>query len=264
LAEVENLETAVAETKIAVSDSKFQVIEKISLDRVSFMYPGKEQPALDGITCEVPLGCRVGIVGLSGAGKSTLAGVLAGLVAPSSGHMLVDGRQLTPETMPVYRQRIGYVPQSAFIMNGTLAQNIAFSEWGKPVNKQKVLYAAELAALDFIHDNPQGIEMPLSSNSQLSGGQMQRVSIARALYVSPQVLILDESTSALDLATERAVLQTIESLPGNLIVFMIAHRLSTVEHCDEIWWLEQGRLRQKGSTAEVLPEYMTYLANHSI
>jgi ABC-type multidrug transport system fused ATPase/permease subunit len=178
--------------------------------------------------------------------------------------MLTDGLQLTPAALSAYRQRIGYVPQSAFIMAGTLAQNIAFSEWGKTIDREKVLATAELAALDFIRDNPQGIDMPLSAGSQLSGGQMQRVSIARALYVAPQVLILDESTSALDLATERAVLQTVEGLSSNLIVFVIAHRLSTVERCDEIWWLEEGRLRQRGPVAEVLPEYAAYLANRPV
>jgi len=263
LTEVENLEAAV-ETETVLPDNTFQVMEKISLDTVSFRYPGKERFALDGVTCDARLGRRIGIVGLSGAGKSTLASVLAGLVAPSSGCMLVDGRQLTPATLPAYRQRIGYVPQSAFIMNGTLAQNIAFSEWGKSINKEKVLHAAELAALDFIHENPQGIEMSLSAGSQLSGGQMQRVSIARALYVSPQIIILDESTSALDLATERAVLHTIENLPRDLIVFVIAHRLSTVERCDEIWWLEGGRLRQQGPAAKVLPEYTAYLASRPV
>jgi ABC-type multidrug transport system fused ATPase/permease subunit len=264
LAEVENLEASVAKAEYVLCDTPFQIAEKISLDGVSFSYPDKKRPALDGITCDVHVGRKIGIVGLSGAGKSTLVSVLAGLVTPSAGHMLVDGRQLTPATQISYRQRVGYVPQSAFIMNGTLAQNIAFSEWGKTIDKQKVLYAAELAALDFIHESPQGIEVPLSAGSQLSGGQMQRVSIARALYVSPQVLILDESTSALDLATERAVLQTIENLPRDLIVFVVAHRLSTVERCDKIWWLESGRLRQQGSVAEVLPEYTAYLASRPV
>ena len=264
LEEVEKLETIIAEAETALPDAGFQMREKISLEALSFSYPGKERLALDGITCDARLGRRIGIVGLSGAGKSTLAVVLAGLVAPSAGQMLVDGRELEPAALAAYRQRIGYVPQAAFIMNGTLAQNIAFSEWGRPVDREKVLHAADLAALDFIHESPQGIEMPLSAGSQLSGGQMQRVSIARALYVAPQVLILDESTSALDLATERAVLQTIESLPRDLIVFVIAHRLSTVERCDEIWWLEQGRLRQQGPVAEVLPEYTSYLASLAV
>jgi len=259
LAEVENLEAAAVDPATLSPDPAFLMREKISLDAVSFMYPGQERLALKAVTCEAPMGCRVGIVGLSGAGKSTLAGVLAGLVAPSAGRLLVDGRPLTPAALAAYRQRVGYVPQSAFIMNGTIAQNIAFSEWGQPVDRQKVLRAAELAALDFIHDTSQGFELPIGLGSQLSGGQMQRVSIARALYVSPQVLILDESTSALDLATERAVLQTIENLPRNLIVFVIAHRLSTVERCDEIWWLERGQLRKRGPVAEVLPEYTAYL-----
>ncbi|MDL2216905.1 ABC transporter ATP-binding protein/permease [Desulfovibrio sp. OttesenSCG-928-M14] len=260
LAEVEKLEAAVEESQAALRDNTFHINEKIALENISFLYPGREQCALEGVSCEATLGRKIGIVGLSGAGKSTLAGILSGLIMPTDGQLLVDGKTLTPEVLLNYRQRIGYVPQAAFIMEGTLAQNIAFSEWGKPIDMQRVAHAAELAALDFINSTPQGLEMQLSASGQLSGGQMQRVSIARALYVAPQVLIFDESTSSLDLATESAILQTIASLPDDLIVFVIAHRLSTVEHCDEIWWLDGGRLRKRGPVSEVLPEYTTYLA----
>mgnify|MGYP001027278126 CR=1 FL=1 len=137
------------------------------------------------------------------------------------------------------------------------AANVAFSQWGKPYDAEKVSRACRMAALDLVEHDPRGIEYPIGERgSGLSGGQAQRVSIARALYAAPDILILDESTSALDLGTESAIMETIAALKGQLTIIIIAHRLSTVEHCDRLIWMESGCIHRIGTPQEILPEYM--------
>ena len=175
----------------------------------------------------------------------------------SSGILHVDGKELSPEERAAYIRSIGYVPQSPYILQGTVAANVAFSQWGKPYDAEKVARACRMAALDLVEKDPRGIEYPIGERgSGLSGGQAQRVSIARALYAAPDILILDESTSALDLGTESAIMETIAALKGQLTIIIIAHRLSTVEHCDRLIWMENGRIHRIGTPQELLPEYM--------
>ena len=141
-------------------------------------------------------------------------------------------------------------------MAGSIAENVAFSEWGKPWDAERVRKACRMAALDIVETDPRGIEYPIGENGAgLSGGQAQRVSIARALYAEPEILILDESTSALDQQTEAAIMATINSLREQLTIIIIAHRLSTVEQCDQLFWVENGRLKKQGPSTAILAEY---------
>ena len=159
---------------------------------------------------------------------------------------------------------VGYVAQNPYVAPGTLAQNVAFSQWGRPYDEERVRQACRMAHLDIADQRPEGINLPIGEGgSGLSGGQLQRLSIARALYASPHLLILDEATSSLDMGVEAAIMKTITSLPRSMTLAIIAHRLSTVESCDSILWLRDGETAMYGPPSEVLPHYREYLrASH--
>ncbi|MBQ3060493.1 MAG: ATP-binding cassette domain-containing protein [Desulfovibrio sp.] len=234
----------------------FRLEQEISLQDVSFRYPGSETDSLQRITLRIPVGRKIGIIGPSGAGKSTLVGILSGLLRPASGKLLVDGQGLDPARAAAFARMVGYVPQSPFLFAGTLAENVAFSEWGKPWDAKRVRDACNKAAIDFIDTHPKGLEQPIGENGAgLSGGQAQRVCIARALYARPRLLIFDEATSALDQANENSIQQTILALADEVTCIIIAHRLSTVEQCEHVLWMEKGRIVMCGTAADVLAAY---------
>ena len=235
----------------------------IQFKHVSFRYPQaakNDGDALHNICITIPKGAKVGFIGTSGAGKSTLIGIFTGLFAPTQGHLLIDGHPLTPTLRAGWMEGIGYVPQSTFLLNATIAQNIAFSQWGKTVDVPRVMECCRMAAMDFVHDLPEGVNTIIGERGiRLSGGQVQRISVARALYKNPHTLIFDEATSALDGAAEQAIQQTINSLQGNMTLVVVAHRLSTVESCDHLYWIDQGAVRLDGKPDEVLSIYTQYL-----
>ena len=198
----------------------------------------------------------IGLIGPSGAGKSTIVSLLTGLYTPSSGRILVDGQELDDSLRAGWMRGIGYVPQSPFLLNGSLAENIAFSQWGQKIDRQRVEECCRMAAMDFVDDLEDGIDTIIGERGvRLSGGQLQRVSIARALYRRPQLIIFDEATSALDRATEQAIQQTIEGLREYTTVVIIAHRLTTMENCDWLYWVEKGEINQEGDGSTLLPLY---------
>lgn len=237
----------------------FDFREGITLHDVSFQYATAAAPSLEHITLTLKKGEKLALIGASGSGKSTLAGVLSGLLPPTSGSITVDGQPLTPERAAALAMRIGYVPQAPFLFAGTLAENVAFSNWGEPWDEDAVRTACQRAAIDFVDDQQEGLLQAIGENgSGLSGGQAQRVSIARALYPHPEILILDEATSALDQANENAIRRTIENLAANVTCVIIAHRITTVEDCNRIIWLAHGRIVMEGTPDEVLPKYLAY------
>ncbi len=234
----------------------------IELRALGFSYPKAQKKSLTHISLTITKGTMVGLVGLSGAGKSTLVGVLTGLLPHTEGQLFVDGKETTPS--PGFLN-IGYVPQSPYIMDASLAQNVAFSDWGKEVNEARVLECCRMASITFLEDLPEGIHTTLGDRGvRLSGGQIQRVAIARALYTKPDVLLFDEATSALDGASEVAIQKTIVALRENLTIVIVAHRLSTVEGCDHVYWLHKGELQQVGDDGTVLDEYKKFLEMESI
>lgn len=237
-----------------IESARGPVFERsIKLVNISFRYPMATRGALHGITMEVPKGHMVGVVGASGAGKTTLIGILTSLLRPDSGHIEADGFILKGCEADL-RSLIGYVPQSPYLLDATLAENVAFSRLGEPVDEERVLHACKMAAFDFLEQLPQGIHTMLGERGvKLSGGQAQRVAIARALYSEPQLLIFDEATSALDSVTESAIQQTVADLRGNITMVVIAHRLSTLKNCDSVYLLENGAVVDCGPPERILP-----------
>ena len=243
----------------AVSAESCPLNHEIRLHDVSFRYPespADKPDALRHISLSIRKGQKVGFIGVSGSGKSTLVGLLTGLLTPTGGQITVDDRDMTPERRAGWMQSIGYVPQATFLLNAGIAQNVAFSHWGEPMDRERVQACCRMAAMSFVDDLPDGIDTVIGERGiRLSGGQVQRISIARALYNKPNVLLLDEATSALDGATEQEIMQTIQQLDRSITVVIVAHRLSTIEQCDELFWLRDGTVAMHGSAAEVLKAY---------
>jgi len=225
----------------------------LALEAVTFTYPAAHTPSLSEITLSITPGTSVGFIGTTGAGKSTLVDVLLGLLEPEVGAVRVDGVDIRT-TLRGWQDQIGYVPQSIFLTDDTLRRNIAFGLSEEEIDGGAVERAVGAAQLDaFVQDAPNGLETVVGERGvRLSGGQRQRIGIARALYHDPAVLVLDEATSSLDADTERQVMKAVNTLKGDKTLVIVAHRLSTVQHCDRIFRLEQGRLVEEGQTAEML------------
>lgn len=232
----------------------------IRLEGVEFRYDGTDKLALDHVALTINRGDFIGIVGHSGAGKSTLADLLSGLLLPSSGVVRVDGQVLDEVAARSWREQVGFVPQSPYLFDGSIAENVAFTVDDTRIDYALAAHCCALAGLsEFLGAQPGGLSAAIGERgSQLSGGQAQRVVIARALYKKPTVLIFDEATSALDDKTEALVRDTITSLRGNMTIILIAHRLKTVESCTSIVWLEHGKIMGIGAPADMLPSYCAF------
>jgi ABC-type multidrug transport system fused ATPase/permease subunit len=220
---------------------------------VTFSYPSADRPALHDVSLEILPRQTVGVVGRTGSGKTTLADLLLGLYEPASGVITYGGQPLTREAIASWRQQVGYVPQGVFLANASIAENIALGVPAAERDLEKVRRAAQLAQADeFISALPLGYDTDVGERGvRLSGGQRQRLGIARALYHDPSFLVFDEATSALDGMTEEAVMSALRRLSGSRTIFLIAHRLRTVESCDQIFVMEAGRLVAVGTYAEL-------------
>ncbi|PKP67594.1 MAG: ABC transporter ATP-binding protein, partial [Alphaproteobacteria bacterium HGW-Alphaproteobacteria-5] len=235
--------------------------ERLDLVEVSYAYPQAGRGVLQGLSLTIPARTTAGIVGGTGAGKTTAVDLILGLLAPDSGEIRVDGVPLTPGNLRGWQRTLGYVPQQIFLLDDTVAANIAFGIPPESRDMAAVERAARLAELHgFVTEElPQGYETMVGERGvRLSGGQRQRIGIARALYHDPDVLILDEATSALDTLTERAVMEAVANVAHAKTVIMIAHRLSTVKGCDTIFLLDRGRLAAQGSYADLVATNETF------
>jgi ABC-type multidrug transport system fused ATPase/permease subunit len=256
-------EAAQAEAPAPVDDGvRLPLRSEVRFEAVSYAYAGSEHPALDGLSLEVKARSTVGIVGGTGAGKTTAVDLLLGLLQPQQGRIVVDGAPVDRENVRAWRRSIGYVPQTIFLIDDTIAANIAFGVPRPKIDRAAVERAARVAALhEFIlNELPQGYETLVGERGvRLSGGQRQRIGIARALYHDPDLLVFDEATSALDNITERSVIEAVRAIGRqNKTIVMIAHRLSTVRDCDVIHLLGHGRLIASGSYETLLetsPEF---------
>lgn len=230
----------------------------IALEGVWHRYEGAADHALKDVAISIPVGSAVGLVGSTGAGKSTVVDVLLGLVAPERGGLVVDGHRLDDRELRAWRRQVGYVPQSIYLLDDTIRRNIALGIEDGEVDEEALAAAVNLAQLGrFIDRQPEGLDTLVGeSGVRISGGERQRIGIARALYHDPAILILDEATSALDNTTERAVIEAVEGMKGTRTVVMIAHRLSTVRGCEVLYYLKDGRVEGSG-------DYETLQQSHS-
>jgi ABC-type multidrug transport system fused ATPase/permease subunit len=230
--------------------------ERLELRDIGYSYPKAEQSALRGLTLDIRANTTVGIVGGTGAGKTTAMDIILGLLPAAEGSLVVDGREVREDDMRRnWRRSLGYVPQQIFLADDSIAANIAFGQAAEDIDLVAVERAARMAQLhDFVMtEMPEGYASAVGDRGvRLSGGQRQRIGIARALYHDPDVLILDEATSALDNVTERAVMESVAALGGAKTIIMVAHRLSTVRNCDEIFLLEGGKLAARGTYDQLI------------
>jgi HlyD family secretion protein len=226
---------------------------EIRFDNVVFSYPGKEEPALKGVNITIPINQIIGLVGASGSGKSTAIDLLLGLIQPQQGNLMIDDQPLTEEKRRAWQNSLGFVPQSIFLADSSIRDNIAFGLPPEAIDEDKVNRAATMAHLDgLLAELPQGLGTTVGERGvQLSGGQRQRIGIARALYHDAEVLVLDEATSALDGITEKLIMDAIHDFAGKKTIVMIAHRLATVKQCDSIYLLQNGKVVDHGSYREL-------------
>jgi ATP-binding cassette, subfamily B, bacterial PglK len=228
---------------------------ELTLRDLRFRYPGADSTSLNGLSMTIKARTTIGIVGGTGAGKTTLIDLILGLLRPDSGAILVDGAEITDFRVRSWQKSLGYVPQSIFLSDDSVASNIAFGIDPAAIDLAAVEAAARIANLhDFVtQELPQSYQTLVGERGvRLSGGQRQRIGIARALYHNPDVLILDEATSALDNLTEKAVMEAVQNLAHAKTIIMIAHRLTTVKDCDTIYLLHRGEVEAQGSFAELL------------
>lgn len=229
----------------------------VNVNGVTFQYSNSPSEAIRDVTVAIPKGAMVGIIGRSGAGKSTLADLLIGLISPKAGNITIDGIELAASNQQSWFTQVGFVPQAPYLFDGSLAENIAFTTDESEVDSDRVADCCEQAGvLEFLDELTDGMNTRIGERGvRLSGGQAQRVSIARALYRNPAVLIFDEATSSLDNYNERIIRDTILELSEGRTLVVIAHRLTTVRDCDLIIWMEKGRVRASGPPDKILPEY---------
>ena len=227
--------------------------EALRLEGVSYTYPGADEPTLSDIDLRIGRGQSVGFVGPSGAGKTTTVDVLLGLLTPHTGRVLVDGRDIS-ENPRSWQEQLGYIAQPVYLMDDTIRRNVAFGIDDADIDDGTVWQALEDARLaELVRSLPDGLDTFIGEGGvRISGGQRQRLGIARALYRQPRLLVLDEATSALDNATEREINASIEGLKQRMTLVIIAHRLSTVRHCDQLFFLREGRLVDRGTFDELL------------
>lgn len=247
---------AISATRPSEPSSKIVPLEReLVLKGVCFRYPARTEPALKDINLVLPRGTSLGLVGATGAGKTTLVDVVLGLLTPQEGCLEVDGVTISESNLSGWRHNVGYVPQDIFLIDDTVEANIALGLDKAAVDRDAVVRAARLARIhDFIlGELPDEYETVVGDKGvRLSGGQRQRIGIARALYTDPDILVFDEATSALDGGTESAVMESIRELASVKTLLVIAHRLSTVEHCDNLCLLESGRVTALGSFQQLL------------
>tara|TARA_Y100001937_G_scaffold128680_1_gene206680 strand:+ start:5961 stop:7661 length:1701 start_codon:yes stop_codon:yes gene_type:complete len=228
--------------------------ESLAFHNVSFRYQTSDVANLSEINFIIRKGERIGVVGATGSGKSTLIDISMGLLEPASGSVLVDGVPLSRRNIGSWQRSLAHVPQSIFLADATIAENIALGQAKESIDQDLLIQAAKQAQIyDHIRSLPQGFDARIGERGvRISGGQRQRIGIARALYKRADIIILDEATSALDNDTERSVMQSVESMSEDITVIIVAHRISTLHQCDRIIELERGRVKRICTYQELL------------
>lgn len=240
-----------SESKIFSKNKKYK---KIEFNHVSFKYFNSDQTVLENISFSIDADSTIGIVGPSGSGKSTIVDLLLGLIKPISGSILLDDLPLNQKNILQWQKNLGFVPQNIFLADTSIKQNIAFGIDEHAIDEKKIQHASDLAnIMDFVSKLPLGLDTQVGERGlQLSGGQIQRIGIARALYENPNVLIFDEATSALDGISEKLIMQSINNFYGKKTVIIVAHRLDTIKNVDNILFCDDGRIIDQGSYADLM------------
>ena len=243
----DNLQDEIKDSRVDMSfatdeEEKLPLTQAIEMKDIVYAYPGTDKLIFDHGELTIPIGASVGIVGTSGAGKSTIVDILLGLLEIREGSILADGVEVKTRYRSWLRN-IGYIPQMIFMLDDTIRRNVAFGVHDEKIDEDRVWEVLKEARLDeFVRSLPEGLDTGIGERGiRLSGGQRQRIGIARALYYDPEVLILDEATSALDNDTESAIMESINSLHGRKTLVIIAHRLQTIEKCDLVYRVENGK-----------------------
>ncbi len=241
------------EAKSWEESSSLPFKKALVLEGVGFRYPSTEALVLNEISLVIKQGESAGFIGSTGAGKSTLVDIVLGLLVPVSGVVRVDGVDIQT-SLRGWQDKVGYVPQSIFLTDDTIRRNIAFGLSSDKIDEAAVWSSLRAAQLEqFVNDLPEGLDTQIGEcGIRLSGGQRQRIGIARALYHNPSVLVLDEATSSLDTATEKDFIEAVCALKGEKTLIIVAHRLSTVEHCDYLYRIEGGQIVEEGEPALLL------------
>lgn len=251
---IELLEQPIPEEASEPSPRPLEFRSNICFKSVWFRYIENEPWVLNGLNLTIPKGSRMGFVGSTGSGKSTAIDLLMGLLEPTSGQILVDDLSITGKRLRSWQQAIAHVPQSIFLADATIMENIALGLPRNLIDMERVQQAARQAQIaDFIESRPDGYEALVGERGvMLSGGQRQRIGIARALYKQASVLVFDEATSSLDNETEQAVMTCIENLRRDLTILIIAHRLTTIQNCDQVVELAHGTVVAQGTYDELM------------
>ena len=225
---------------------KLDIKKNIRLEDITYRYPNSEQLIFDHARMEIPVGAAVGIVGSSGSGKTTVVDILLGLLELETGTIYADDINVK-EHYPQWLKNIGYIPQTIFMIDSTIRKNVAFGIADEEIDDERVWAVLKEAQLDeFVRSLPEGLDTGIGERGiRLSGGQRQRIGIARALFEDPEVLVLDEATSALDNDTEAAIMDSINKLHGKKTLIIIAHRLQTIEKCDIVYRVENGKVTKE-------------------
>ncbi len=234
-------------------DQVMSFVNQIDLEDVTYRYPKAAETVLQNISLTIKKGQSIALIGKSGAGKTTLVDIVLGLLIPEDGDIKVDGASIYKD-LRSWQNLVGYIPQSIFLIDDTIVRNVAFGVPDELIDLERLNKAIQAAHLtELVEQLPDGIQTVVGERGmRLSGGQRQRIGIARALYHEREVLVLDEATAALDSETESRVTEAIKSLSGTKTMIIIAHRLTTVQHCDCVYMLDKGRVVKSGSYDEVV------------
>ena len=258
-----DINTVLSVSRLPSSTKKMRFVtqpfsDSIVLNDVSYSYDNSRKMALSHINIKILKGQRIGIIGKTGSGKSTLMDIIMGLLKPTHGSLIVDGFNVHDsdyaERLEVFQSQISHVPQNIYLSDSSILENIAFGVHPDLISREKVLCAAQKAQLNLLLESrADGLDSLVGERgAKLSGGQCQRIGIARALYKQPDILIFDEATSAIDTSTENSINESIESLSSDLTIIIVAHRLSTVQSCDTIYEISDGKVINYGPPSTML------------